>query len=166
MKKTTVVLSIVAGLVLALFSVPRFFADGEFHGWADKLNPALRPALDRFRLLWGAPVYVSGSRDAVGRHGGPDDASQHNVDRWGYVNAADIFPEGLQPTRADILRALAVAESAGFTGVGVYLDTSRNGNPAVMMHVDVRESGGRVATWGRVGGEYISLSRTLDALPA
>jgi hypothetical protein len=142
----------------------RYFRPKEFNGWFDQMNPTLLIKIDEFRAQWGGPVRVSPAAGGQGRNLGADDTSQHNVDRWGQVNAIDVFPMvptgaggyGYMKTQPDRDRAQRVARSVGFTGIGLYTDT----RPGNMLHLDVR-AGARVATWSRVNGSYQSIERVL-----
>ena len=113
--------------------VLRHFRAEEFGKWWELMSPHLLLGLDAFRDQWGAPVVVSPSREALGRHDG-DGRSQHNVDRWGEVRAADVFARGLTGPRA-AAKARRIAERVGFTGVGVYPQAL----PHAMLHLDWRE---------------------------
>ncbi|NRB42683.1 MAG: hypothetical protein HRU20_30145 [Pseudomonadales bacterium] len=134
------------------------FQASEFHGFYDQLNPDLLVSLNLFREWWGAPVHISPLADGVGRYLGADKDSQHNIDKWGQVNAVDFFPEGLK-TESDIKRAYDLAKKAGFSGIGLYTDTTRNGKKAIMMHGDVRADKSAInpATWARVNGVYVGI---------
>lgn len=141
-----------------------YFQPTEFHGWYEQLNPALLAMLNQFRQRWGRRVHVSPHPDAVGRHGG-DSLSQHNVDRWGQVNAVDIFPEGMT-TAAEMCRAQKLAVELGFSGIGLYIDTHFRDELHPMMHIDVR-SGRRPndpAMWSRVEGEYRAIDVAIREL--
>lgn len=129
------------------------FQPWEFREFWSDMSPELLKKLDKFRDLWGAPVTVSTNPDALGRHLGPGDTSQHNIDRWGEVRAADIFPEGLNAQTKAF--AIQCAKQAGFTGIGIYTDTT----PGWMMHVDVRPDRNNInpATWARVSGQYVGI---------
>lgn len=131
-----------------------YFKPEEFGGWYEQLSQQLLYKLNAFRDLWGAPVSISQNKDAVGRHTG---TGQHNVDLWGEVRAVDIFPSGMK-TKADMKRAYDIAVRVGFTGVGLYTDTSKP-----MMHVDVREGGvvGTPDTWARIDGQYKGISEVI-----
>ncbi len=150
---------LLAGVAVAWFAQKKgqgmqsYFSDNEFNGFADQLAPGLRDKLNAFRAAWGAPVSVSQASGAVGRHAGQS-GTQHNLDRWGFTRAVDVFPQGMDSAE-DRARALLLAKQAGFTGVGLYLDTNRP-----MLHVDVRP-GNRVATWARVEGEYMGIGAAL-----
>ena len=115
--------------------------------WFGYLAKELPEMLDAFREQWGAPVHVSPSQWALGRHNGTDGTSQHNVDRDGILRAVDLMPEGIK-TRADMERAVDIAKRVGFTGIGVYPDW----RPRPGIHVDTREDRVRnnPAQWGAV----------------
>lgn len=156
-----------AGLALALAVIGgrtvtrpalKHFTPAEFGVWYPLLSAELLQKLDRFRELWGAPIVVSTAVGGIGRHGGDSDTSQHNVDKWGEVRALDVFPKshggGYIRDKNELRRAADAARAAGFTGIGVYTDTV----PGFLVHVDVRppKALGHVATWSRVGGQYLS----------
>ena len=130
-----------------------YFAPEEFGDWWPFMSVELLEKLDEFRRRWGSPVVISSAVGALGRHYGGE--SQHNVDKWGEVRAIDVFPMksdgGYLETEADRRRAFELAESVGFSGIGLYTDTM----PGNMMHLDVR--GGRLATWSRVAGKYLKI---------
>lgn len=154
------VLAIAAGLLVYSKKKPsmvQYFSVSEFREWADYMSSDLVYKLNKFRELWGAQVVISSNADALGRNGGINDESQHNVDKWGEVRAADIFPEGMV-TREDMTRAYNIAVEVGFTGIGLYNDTSKP-----MMHVDVRKDrvAGSPAVWSRVAGAYLSINELL-----
>lgn len=102
--------------------------------------------LDAFRAEWGDQVAISTAPGGLGRkvedgHGGA--ASQHNMLRWGEVRAVDVHPRGIYGPD-DFARAVDIAESVGFTGIGVYPDWNRPG-----VHLDVRDAV-TVAKWAGV----------------
>lgn len=125
----------------------RHFRPQEFGEWWPRMSVRLLEVLDEFRAIWGAPVTISPVEGALGRHMGPDAASQHNVDRWREVRAADVFPHGMV-TRADAERAFRCAVAAGATGFGSY----PHWQPQPGVHIDVRQDRqrGAPATWGFV----------------
>lgn len=135
----------------------RNFKPAEFREWWSLMDPRLLGVLDRFRDDWGARVDISPHSDALGRRLGPDSNSQHNVNVWRTVRAADIFPQGL--SEDEFPRAYDCAKSAGATGIGFYTDT----HPGPMMHLDVRRSHtpDRPATWSRIKGRYLGLSHAM-----
>ena len=119
----------------------------EFGEWWPLMSPKLLNVLDNFREEWGAPCVVSPAPGGLGRRLDQGVMSQHNVNQWGEVRAADIFPTGMN-TPEDFARAFECAKAAGATGFGVYTDTS----PSNMVHIDVREdrTPDKPATWSRV----------------
>ncbi len=140
----------------------KYFKPAEFQGWYEQCNLKLLDTLDKFRELWGAPVMISPASGAVGRRLGDAATSQHNIDHWGCVNAVDVMPKGMM-TRADMERAIKLAQEAGFTGIGVYPFW----HPFPGLHLDVREGApGVVAHWAGVpkGGKqvYIGMLAGLD----
>jgi len=152
-----ILLLVAAGLIVGGVmkrATKNYFKPSEFGGWYEQLNPDLLAAMNRFRELWGAPVLVSQADGAVGRRLGADNTSQHNIDHWGHVNGVDMFPAGMN-TPDDMRRAQRLATQAGFTGIGLYTDTSRP-----MLHGDVRsnKSVGSPALWSRVAGQYLAIN--------
>lgn len=141
----------------------KYFKPHEFGIWWPLMNNQLLLTMDQFRELWGYPVQISKAGGSLGRHGG-DSKSQHNVDLWGGVKAADMFP--MLPdgkggyryiqTADERNKAFQIAKQAGFTGIGIYTDTK----PGNLLHGDVRD-GLRVATWSRVAGEYKGIYEVL-----
>lgn len=142
----------------------QYFEPSEFGPWWPHMSPELLKKLDKFRGLWGAPVEVSPAEGGIGRHLGPADTSQHNIDKWGKVFAVDLFPKvaagrsgyRYMSTRADRARALKCAKQAGFTGIGLYTDT----RPGDMLHVDVRPTEA-VALWSRINGNYLGINEAI-----
>lgn len=130
-----------------------YFKPEEFQGWFNQMSPELLRKLDILRDLWGKPIMVSPAAGGVGRNLGPDATTQHNVDRWGEVRGVDIFPDGLNSVTAQHFRRLC--REVGFTGIGIYNDTS----PGWMAHVDVRadRTVNNPAEWARVGGKYVGI---------
>ncbi|MFC6631651.1 hypothetical protein [Microbulbifer taiwanensis] len=139
------------------------FKPSEFGIWYPLMNAELLQKLDAFRAAWGGRVIISPAEGGIGRHGGEGGTSQHNVDRWGEVRAIDVFPQVQDPAGnwryldngAQLEHAYQVAEQVGFTGIGVYTDTS----PGHMVHLDVRprKPDGGIATWSRVNHQYLGL---------
>lgn len=140
----------------------RHFVPSEFGIWWPYMSADLLLVLDEFREQWGYPVIVSSANGALGRHDNTD--SQHNIDKWGEVRAVDFFPmlpDGkggyrYMSTSSDRERAYQIAKNVGFTGIGIYTDTT----PGNMVHGDVRA--GSLATWSRVSGKYKGLSEVLS----
>lgn len=159
--------SLLAVLVLGLIGLgvymrkPKldYFTPSEFGAWYPLMNNELLRRLDLFRKILGSAVYISPVNGALGRHGGNDDHSQHNVDLWGTVNAIDVFPtiDGEYITTQEQRNIVYLAAlEAGFTGIGLYTDTA----PANMLHVDVRNTS-EVALWSRVNGNYLGINEVL-----
>ena len=121
------------------------------------MSPHLLNVLDNFREDWGDRVFISTHPQALGRRLGPNSHSQHNVDLWGQVRAADLFPDGMN-TPDDFARAYECAKSAGASGVGIYTDTT-----SPMIHLDVRQSTtpDNPAKWSRVRGEYLGIEEVM-----
>ena len=140
----------------------KHFAKSEFGIWYPLMSRKQLVTLDAFRESWGYPVEVSKADGSLGRHGGGE--SQHNVERWGEVRATDVFPKvpdgkggyRYMKTIEERKRAHRIATEVGFTGIGIYTDTS----PGNLLHVDTRESE-RVAQWSRVDGQYLGIQRVL-----
>jgi len=136
------------------------FKRREFNPYADRMSQRLLAVYDLFRTYWGAPVGISPAPGALGRYLGRADLSQHNLDKWPDVRAADSFPAGMETGR-DFERAYHCAKRAGATGIGIYTDTK----PGPMIHLDVREDRvvGIPATWSRVSGNYGGLARIMPS---
>ena len=140
----------------------------EFREWADDMSGRLVTMLDILRFRLGSPIEISLSKYALGRELGRGKMSEHNVDHWGEVLAADCFISGIY-NRAQSEAVVYEATSIGFTGIGVYSDTHNNkGEEQVMFHLGVRpnELMGSPATWGRVDGEYTTLMAAIQSLKA
>lgn len=141
----------------------KYFNKSEFRSWDHKkkvwvnwyphISPEALNKVDLFRAKWGAPVQISKALGGLGRHLGPYDESQHNIDKWDEVRALDFFPQGLNSMNAK--RAYDIAVEVGFTGIGIYNDTS----PGWMIHGDVRADHlpGDPAKWSRVNKKYLGI---------
>lgn len=117
----------------------RYFTPSEFGEWWPLMSTDLLTKLDEFRHRLGVPVRISPHPRAIGRYDGVTNASQHNVDMWGEVRAADVMFEGVT-----LERAYQVAKEVGFSGIGAY----PHWQPTQGLHLDVRPSAlGYVATW-------------------
>lgn len=134
--------------------------------WWQEMDARLLILLDVFRSHWGQRVRVSKHELALGRHDGPDDEGDHNIDRHPAVLAADCFPEGIT-TREEAEFAIELATEVGFTAIGIYPDW-RGG---CGMHLATRRSRepGDPATWGAIQGKngqvYVSVDDALLRLP-
>lgn len=169
MKKTVL---IILGLI-AVFLIGRYmtrpklshFKASEFGLWWPLMNADQLRKLDAFRKAWGYPVEISTANGSLGRHGGEESNSQHNVDKWGEVHASDVFPKvpdgkggfRYMQTVDERRRAYDIALSVGFSGIGLYTDTK----PGNLLHVDNREAE-RVALWSRVNGDYLGINEVLS----
>ena len=144
------------------------FSQEEFREWSDDMSARLITMLDVLRFKLGSAIEISASEYALGRELGRGKMSEHNVDHWGEVLAADCFISGIY-NRAQSEAVVYEATSIGFTGIGVYSDTHNNkGEEQVMFHLGVRpnELMGSPATWGRVDGEYTTLMAAIQSIKA
>ena len=140
----------------------------EFREWSDDTSARLVTMLDVLRFKLGSAIEISASEYALGRNLGRGKMSEHNIDHWGEVLAADCFISGIY-NRAQSEAVVYEATSIGFTGIGVYSDTHNNkGEEQVMFHLGVRpnELMGSPATWGRVDHDYTSLMAAIQSLKA
>lgn len=117
----------------------RYFVASEFGDWWPLMSTELLQKLDEFRHRLGVPVMISPADGALGRYLGPTSLSQHNVDMWGEVRAADVMFSGV-----DLETAYQVAKDVGFTGIGAYPDW----NPYPGLHLDVRQA--PLALWSGI----------------
>lgn len=129
----------------------QYFTEAEFGVWANDMCPDLLAKMDKFREFWGRPVAISPHPDALGRELPITSKSMHNINLYGVVRACDSFPTGMT-SKEELKRAYECAKEAGFTGIGLYTDTS----PGYMIHLDNRD-GDRVATWSRIKGKYLAI---------
>ena len=111
---------------------PNEFPDGEF----DLLDPRVHEPLDKFRELWGFPVFISPVKGSVARRAG-NSKSQHNVTRYGLSRAVDCFPQ-MMTNHSARETALACAIKAGFTGIGLYPDWRDGRGNHGGIHLDIR----------------------------
>ena len=128
--------------------------------WAPHLDAALAVRQDVVRHIIGRPLYNSPVDGAVGRHAGQSDKSQHNVDYYGSVRAADFFVPGAPA--AEVVTAMM---QAGFTGIGVYPGGLWKGEQETRYHGDVRSdrSPSDPATWGFIDGRTVSIEEAVAA---
>lgn len=147
--------------------VAQYFKSEEFGDWAEKMSPRLITMLDILRYRLAAPIVISSNPYSLGRKLGPISLSEHNVDKWGEVLAADVFVSGVY-FKHQAQRVVIEATSIGFTGIGLYSDTINNyGEPQPMFHLGVRPTKdmGQPATWGRCDRIYVSQATALLSLP-
>lgn len=132
----------------------RHFSEDEFRDSWPHMSLRLLFLMDALRHQWGASITISPVTGALGRRNGASDPTQHNIDRWGEVRAADVFLAGMD-CRNTANRAVGLAMRTGFTGIGIYPDWS----PSPGMHLDVRITAepGDPALWGMLddgNGQY------------
>lgn len=146
---------------LQYFTFHEFDRDGE--NWFHAMHPWVLRGLDLFRHEWGKPVRISPHPLALGRRDGTDTLSDHNIDKWGRVLAADVMPEGMEE-HGDAYFAVVLADRVGFTSIGLYPDWKPGGG----LHLGVRPGRklGDPAQWGAVDLDgkqtYVSLDAALD----
>lgn len=149
----------------------QYFTPEEFGDDYGLMSPRILRNLDEFRKLWGAPVHVSPVKNALARWLGADKLSGHNVDKWGFCEAVDVFPEGMK-TPEDFERAYICMKRVGvksrhvpITGFGIYTDTKFRRKKHPMLHLDTRPD--RTAEtrrlWSRVDGEYLALAEVMPS---
>jgi len=67
-----------------------YFKEDEFIrgdiNWYSRISPSLLVKLDVLRHIWGSPIIISPSPQAIGRYEG---TSQHNINKWGEVRAVE-----------------------------------------------------------------------------
>lgn len=145
------------------------FAPWEFReSWPLMAGDLLR-ALDDFRAQIGVPLELSPAKGALAR-ALDSDGSLHNVDRHGFVYAADV----LVPASMTLREAYNAAVDSGlFSGVGAYPHWS----PRPGLHLDVRHvvssnptpnaTPSSPATWagiddGNGGQEYVAAAEVFN----
>jgi uncharacterized protein YcbK (DUF882 family) len=118
-------------------------------GLEQDLLPELLEKLTQFNTLVGGDIVVtSGYRPQ-------SDGSQHQLRK-----AADLmFPDASQ----SLIELYHVAETCGFTGIGIYPAWRLNGEKLGGLHVDIRDHQGPHAKWmgvpaGAGGQQYIALN--------
>lgn len=137
------------------FKPPEFNRSGV--NWHSRMCPRLLVLLDLLRHELQSPVVISPVDGATGRYAG-ESRTQHNVQRWGQVRAADFFCPGASPDRV-----IAAMTRLGFTGIGHYPDGLYDGKQESRYHGDTRRDRvpGEPATWGYRNGVVVSLRDTL-----
>lgn len=119
--------------------------------WWPFMSSSLVAGVDEFVgevAAAGGYAYLSDDDGALGRHDGEASTSQHNLDLYGEVRAADLVVTGISLEKAyTIARRLNV-----FSGIGVYTDWASGGG----IHLDVRtdRTPDNPAKWSRVAGVY------------
>ena len=148
---------------MEIYNELKYFVKEEFYDWWPNMNHDLLRMLDRFRHYWGEPVQISPVNGGLGRRDNSN--SFHNVNRWGSVLAADIFPLGMK-TKEDFEMAIKCAEKAGAKGIGLYPEAILSGKPSPMLHLDVgRRGGDGMGYWSAFrksrGWNYYSINKAL-----
>lgn len=137
-----------------------YFAPSEFgptpyreENWWSRMDLRLLMLLDSFRHQHGRLVEISKNGKALGRHDGPADQGDHNVDHWGTVRAVDCFA-GIE-NRQDAEATVELALDTGFNAVGIY----PHWNGGIGLHLGTRETRtiGDPAQWGAINkdGEQV-----------
>lgn len=148
----------------------QYFKEHEFdragENWMDNCSPELLVKLDLFRHHTGKFI-ISPHPKAIGRR--DDTTSQHNYNKWGEVRAIDGFPALDHKVWAftveyTVSNLIFIAESCGFTGIGIYPQWQLYGETRIGMHLDVRQDRkpGEPATWSYFDGKYRSLEDGLE----
>lgn len=115
--------------------------------WFDQMDHRLLVLLDLLRYRLNSKILISGHDHALGRQLGPDNLSQHNIDRWGNVRAVDVLLPRVR-TQDDAYRLYDLVRECGFTGFGF----APFWRPHAGAHLDVRHERRpeQMATWGYV----------------
>lgn len=129
------------------------FTVREFNNYT-KMDPKLVYALDKYRELLKAPVFLSPAPGAQWRD--DDSQSYHNIRKYGQSKACDIFPTA--NLWISFLTALQIPE---IKGIGIYPYWHFN-KLNYGMHLDVRDSSTKVIWWRDKEEEYHSLWNTAD----
>lgn len=138
----------------APFSLMKYFTPEEFQGWYGFIDIDVLQMLDDFRHAWGKPVRVTKALGGIGRRDGIANKSYHNIDRWGYVRAVDVMPEGMD-NASSALVAVQLAEHVGFRGIGLY----PHWRPSAGLHLDNRPT---LTMWGAIRKNDEQVYVTLD----
>lgn len=158
LQQTAIAGVVLMATLLATKPALAHFRPAEFGLWYPLIDNDLLSRLDRLRDAWGSAISISPVQGGVGR--ADDTDSQHNViHTLGAVRAVDVFPAVAGAPlidSSDIIRFVELAKRAGFTGIGVYRDTTFQGVDWTMIHLDVRPAE-RIATWARIDGTYTSI---------
>jgi len=142
----------------------RYFTEEEFREWYYKMNPVLLKLLDLYRMHLHKKIIISPSPNAIGRVDIVSN-SQHNVFKWGKVNAIDIMPineNGTGLSMPQLKQSFILAKNMGFTGIGVYPDWK----PYPGLHLDVREDRyvGDPALWGAINKNNKQIYVTINEI--
>lgn len=142
----------------------QYFTPSEFREWYSDMSPRLLTLLDVLRFTLGKSIVISPHKDALGRRMGSNKESCHNIDFWGEVLAIDGFCPWIKH-EGEVRWVFNRSRELGFTGIGIYADTTYKGKKMPMFHWDTRptEKMGSPATWGRVDGQYTSVNEAIGA---
>lgn len=142
----------------------QYFTPAEFREWYQLMSPRLLTLLDVLRFTLGKEIVVSPHEDALGRKLGPQAKSCHNIEYWGEVLAIDGFCPWIRH-EDEVRWVFNRSRELGFTGIGVYADTTYKGKKMPMFHWDVRptEKMGSPALWGRVAGKRTTINEAIGA---
>lgn len=128
------------------------FSEKEFPaGVTKKVSPAFLCKLDKFREALGCAVIPSPRAGGWFRTDGST-TSRHYIGSGEMLrqsDAGDVFPN------CDIFHALITAVRCGFTGIGLYFDTTLGGKPKHMIHLDTRP--GNLVIWTRDNKKYTTI---------
>jgi hypothetical protein len=128
------------------------FSESEFPaGVTEKVSPAFLCSLDKFRKKLGFPVTPSPLEAGWFRTDGST-TSRHFIGKDGELRKADA---GDMFTDCDIFYAMVIAVQCGFTGIGLYVDTTLGGKKRYMLHLDKRP--GELVIWVRESGIYTTI---------
>lgn len=128
------------------------FKESEFPASVtEKVSPAFLCKLDNFRKELGCAVIPSPLAGGWFRTDGST-TSRHYIGSGNMLrksDAGDVFPS------CDIFHALITAVRCGFTGIGLYFDTTLGGKPKHMLHLDTRP--GELVIWTRDNKKYTTI---------
>jgi hypothetical protein len=135
-----------------------YFAPWEFdltgaggEDWYSRMSPMVLDLLEQLRERHGAKIEISPHPRALGRYLGESSQSDHNVDRWKEVRAADVFPDMPQTPKAT-REFLELCREAGVSAVGVYPHwRNRLGEYQIGFHIGYRpDRYGNPGLWGLI----------------
>lgn len=107
--------------------------------------------LQKFRDICGIPMIPSPAVGALHRMDGSEASRHYAVGRL--CDAIDIFPVGdFYGDETAVTCYLSAVSSGLFGAVGMYLDTSLDGEKSIMLHLDTRPSALFVRQWIRKDG--------------
>lgn len=101
--------------------------------------------LAKYRTHLGKALYPSPDPEGWVRMTGSEESQHYAVGRRS--TAGDVFLSSSQDARYAFTLACQY-----FNGVGIYYDTKLNGQPRIMLHLDLRDT---PTVWCRHHGEYL-----------